>query len=83
MQKYLTGIHILACKTLLIHLPRQLAISLDVKNLSPTKKEEASVLRRVFILVAHICSFSPSIYPFRAQMGEGTKLLGLHPSLRL
>lgn len=37
----------------------------------------------VFILVAHICSFSPSMYLFRAKTGKGTKVLGLNPLLPL
>lgn len=37
----------------------------------------------VFILVAHICSSSPSVYLFRAQTGTWTKVLGLNPSLPL
>lgn len=66
MQKYLTGIHILACKQFPIHLPRQLAISLDVKNLSPTKKQEASVL-------THVCLFwwlTSADFPPRCILSE-------------
>lgn len=78
---YFTDIHILACKQFLIHLPRQLAISLDVKHLSPSRETgSVSSVTSMFILVAHICSLFPSMYPFRAKRGKGTKLPDLNPS---
>lgn len=73
MWKYSTGIHILACKQFLIHLPRSLAISLDAKNLSPTKKQEATVLSqvRLFWWLTSAAFFLRYI-PFRAKLGKET-----------
>lgn len=71
MQKYLTGIHILACKQFPIHLPTQLAISLDVKNLSPRNRKHQFWHMCVYFGGSHLQLF-PLNVSFQSQNGRVT-----------